>query len=244
MDDDELKSDYASRQPYGEWLDRNLVNLRDLQVPNKKVPDHTKEELVQLQKAFGYRVRGCVARIILPMARNGGEPAGAMGSDTPLAVLSQQPSPCCLSTSSRCLPRLPTLPSTPCARRSSPPPPSMSVPRGQPAGGAMPRTARCSRSSNPILTDTDLLKIKAMDVPGFKIETRLHLLLQKYRRWRRPSSACLWHVDRAYRDGANILILSDRDVDEYHVAIPSAAGGVGAVSKHLVRTRKRTRLWR
>ena len=60
MDDDKLKADYASRQPYGEWLDRNLVNLRDLKVPNKKVPDHTKEELVRLQKAFGYTVRGCV----------------------------------------------------------------------------------------------------------------------------------------------------------------------------------------
>ena len=87
VDDDKLKADYASRQPYGEWLDRNLVNLRDLKVPNKKVPDHTKEELVQLQKAFGYRYED-VSSIILPMAKNGGEPAGAMGSDTPLAVLS------------------------------------------------------------------------------------------------------------------------------------------------------------
>ena len=68
-------------------FDRNLVNLRDLKVPNKKVPDHTKEELVQLQKAFGYRYED-VSSIILPMAKNGGEPAGAMGSDTPLAVLS------------------------------------------------------------------------------------------------------------------------------------------------------------
>ena len=55
VDDEKLKSDYASRQPYGEWLDRNLVSLSSLRVPNQKVPSYTKEQLVQLQKAFGYR---------------------------------------------------------------------------------------------------------------------------------------------------------------------------------------------
>ena len=76
VDDEKLKADYASRQPYGEWLDRNLVPLSSLKVPNKKVPSYTKDQLVQLQKAFGYRYED-VSTIILPMAKNGGEPAGA-----------------------------------------------------------------------------------------------------------------------------------------------------------------------
>ena len=54
VDDEHLKAEYASRQPYGEWLDRNLVNLSDLTVPNRKIPSYTREEMVRLQKAFGY----------------------------------------------------------------------------------------------------------------------------------------------------------------------------------------------
>ena len=90
VDDEKLKADYASRQPYGEWLDRNLVNLSSLKVPNKKVPSYTKEQLVQLQKAFGYRYED-VSTIILPMAKNGGEPAGAMGSGYPAGRFEPHP---------------------------------------------------------------------------------------------------------------------------------------------------------
>ena len=63
------------------------MNLSDLTVPNRKIPSYTREEMVRLQKAFGYRYED-VSTIMLQMAKNGGEPAGAMGSDTPLAVLS------------------------------------------------------------------------------------------------------------------------------------------------------------
>ena len=87
VDDDKLKAAYASRQPYGEWLDRNLIRMEDLKVPNQKVPSHSKEDLIRLQKAFGYRYED-VSNIMIPMAKNGSEPSGAMGSDTPLAVLS------------------------------------------------------------------------------------------------------------------------------------------------------------
>ena len=91
---------------------------------------------------------------------------------------------------------------------------------------------------NPILTETDLLKIKAMDVPGFKVVT-LSICYYKNTDLEKAIERLFVDVDRAYRDGANILILSDRDIDEYHVAIPSLLA-VGAVSKYLVRTRKRT----
>ena len=54
IDDETIKNFYAKRQPYGEWLDRNLVTLADLKIPNERVPSHEHAELVRLQKAFGY----------------------------------------------------------------------------------------------------------------------------------------------------------------------------------------------
>ena len=81
-----LRDYYAGKQPYGEWLDSNLVHLHDLKIPNKRVPEYTKEERARLQKAFGYTYED-FRESILPMAQNGSEQIGAMGIDTPLAVL-------------------------------------------------------------------------------------------------------------------------------------------------------------
>ena len=92
VDDEKLKETYASREPYGEWLDRNLVQLRDLKIPNCKVPSYTPDELTRLEKAFGYSYEQ-VNEIVLPMAQKGAEPSGAMGTDTPLAVLSSRRPP-------------------------------------------------------------------------------------------------------------------------------------------------------
>ena len=78
-----------ARQPYGEWLNSQLVNLSDLKIPNQKVPQYSKEECQRLQKAFGYSYEE-VKTSILNMAMNGSEGIGAMGIDAPLAVLSEQ----------------------------------------------------------------------------------------------------------------------------------------------------------
>ena len=79
VDDDELKEKYASRKPYGEWLDSYLVELKDLHIPNKRVEEYTDEERRRLQKAFGYTYEE-VRNSILPMAKNGSEPIAAMGT--------------------------------------------------------------------------------------------------------------------------------------------------------------------
>ena len=76
--DEELKASYAARQPYGEWLDKNLVHLSDLSIPNHRVEMSSKEQLARLQKAFGYTYED-VRNTILPMARTGAEPTAAMG---------------------------------------------------------------------------------------------------------------------------------------------------------------------
>ena len=80
IEDDKLKEEYATKNPYGEWLDSNLIQLKDLKIPNKKVPVHTKEERARLQKAFGYTYEDFKTSI-LPMALNGTEQTGAMGID-------------------------------------------------------------------------------------------------------------------------------------------------------------------
>ena len=77
VDDEKLKEYYASREPYGEWIDRNLVDLKNLKIPNTKVPSYTGEELTRLQKVFGYKYEE-INSLILPMARLGAEPSGAM----------------------------------------------------------------------------------------------------------------------------------------------------------------------
>lgn len=91
---------------------------------------------------------------------------------------------------------------------------------------------------NPILTSTDMMKIKAMRQPGFQVET-VSILYYK----NTPLDRALEHlevaVDRAYREGANIIVLSDRGVDENHVAIPALLA-VSAIEQHLIRTKKRT----
>ena len=234
-DDEKLKEYYASREPYGEWIDRNLVQLSGLKIPNVKVESYTGEQLTRLQKVFGYKYEE-VKELILPMARLGAEPSGAMGTDTPLAVLSGQHPPLFNYFKQRF------------AQVTNPPidairekiVTSTSVYVG--AHGNLledkPENCKVLKVHNPILTSTDLLKIKYMNVPGFKVAT-VSINYYKNTSLEKAIDRVFLEVDRAYKDGANIIILSDRDIDEYHVAIPSLLA-VGAVSKYLVRTRKRT----
>ena len=92
IDDQELKNMYADREPYGEWLDGALIELKDLKIPNESVQTYTKEECKRLQKAFGYTYED-VRTTILPMAVKGGEGISSMGIDVPLAVLSDKRQP-------------------------------------------------------------------------------------------------------------------------------------------------------
>ena len=88
IDDDTLKEKYANRQPYGEWLDNNLVQLKNLKIPNKKVQEYSRQRRKQIEKAFGYKYEE-IKDAILPMAQNGSEKIASMGCDRPLAVLSK-----------------------------------------------------------------------------------------------------------------------------------------------------------
>ena len=168
LEDDKLKEEYATKNPYGEWLDSNLIQLKDLKIPNKKVPVHTKEERARLQKAFGYTYEDFKTSI-LPMALNGTEQTGAMGIDTPLAVLSNKHQP--LFNYFKQLFAQVTTPPIDSIREKVVT--STTVYLGTEGNILEEKAENCKqlRINDPILTNTDLLKIKNMNVEGFKVET-------------------------------------------------------------------------
>ena len=235
IDDDELKEKYATKQPYGEWLDNNLVQLHDLKIPNQKVPMHTKEERARLQKAFGYTYED-LKTSILPMALNGSESIGAMGIDTPLAVLSNKHQP--LFNYFKQLFAQVTNPPIDSIREKVVT--STTVYLGTDGNVLEEKAENCKqlKINDPILTNTDLLKIKNMKVDGFKVET-IPIIYYKNTYLEKAIDHLFVEVDRAHREGANIIILSDRGVDENHVAIPSLLA-VSALQQYLVQTKKRT----
>lgn len=233
--DDELKNRYAARQPYGEWLDRNLIKLADLPIPNHKVERYSKEKLPQIQKAFGYTYED-VQSTILPMAKTGAEPICSMGIDIPLAVLSDHNQP--LFNYFKQLFAQVTNPPIDAIREEIVT--DTTVYLGDDGNLLEEKAENCRvlEVKNPILTSTDLMKIKEMKKPGFHVET-VSILYYKNTPLKRALDHLFVSVDRAYRNGANIVILSDRGVDENHVAIPSLLA-VSAIEQYLIRTKKRT----
>ena len=235
IDDDQLKEAYASRQPYGEWLDNNLVELKNLKIPNERVPEFSAEERHRLQKAFGYTYDE-MRTSILPMAENGGEAIAAMGVDTPLPFLSKTYHP--LFHYFKQLFAQVTNPPIDAIREHIVT--STTVYIGAEGDVLEEKAKNCNvlKVNNPILTNTDLMKIKSMKEDGFKTAV-VPITYYKNTKLERAIERLFVEADRVYREGANILILSDRGVDENHVAIPSLLA-VSALNQHLVKTKKRT----
>ena len=233
--DEEIKLHYASKAPYGEWLDSNLTRLKYLKVPNAKVEEHHREERRRLQKAFGYTYED-VMTSILPMAQNGSEPIAAMGSDKPLAVLSNQPQPLFDYFKQNF------------AQVTNPPidaireeiVTSTTIYIGKDGNLLEEKADNCKviKVVNPILTSTGMLKLKRMSLPGFKV-AEIPILYYKNTKLSKAIRRLYVEADKASAAGANILILSDRGVDENHLAIPSLLA-VSALHQHLVATKRRT----
>ena len=235
VDDGELKEHYACQQPYGEWLDAHLVYLRDLPIPNRRVEKATQQWRDRLYKAFGYTYEE-VKDAILPMARDGAEPTSAMGVDTPLAVLSENHPP--LFSYFKQLFAQVTNPPMDAIREEIVTDTTVYVGSG---GNLLEEKAEnCTvlQIRNPILTSVDMMKIRYMKRPGFHVET-ISLLYYKGSPLENALDRLFVNVDRAYKNGANVIILSDRGVNENHVAIPSLLA-VSALEHYLVRTKKRT----
>ena len=237
ISDEELKHKYTSKHPYGEWLENRLIHLKDMPIPNKKTVTYKRDELERLQKVFGYTYED-VNDYLRPMALSGSEPVAAMGADTPLAVLSKKPQP--LFNYFKQMFAQVTNPPIDAIREKIVT--ASAVYLGADGNLLNDRPENCDSIcvQNPILTNTDLLKIKHMNIDGYRVAV-IPITYYKEQKLENALSEICLKTDRAMRDGANIIILSDRDIDEFHLPIPSLLA-VSAVQQHLVRSKKRMSL--
>ena len=213
----------------------NLLKLKDLSIPNKKIPVYTQEERDIMYRAFGWNYED-VNEMILPMAKTGVEPTASMGVDTPLAVMSDK-HPALFNYFKQLF-----------AQVTNPPIDSLrekivtdtTVYVGSDGNMLEPKSSNCTvlEINNPILTGVDMLKLKNLNRPGLKTAV-VSLLYYKNTSLKEALDNLFITIDHEYHNGSNIIILSDRGVDENHVAIPSLLA-VSGVEQYLVRTKKRT----
>ncbi len=235
ISDEECKESYSGRHPYGEWLSLNLLHLSELKIPNKKIPVHDQGTRDRLYRVFGYTYED-VKRGILPMAENGIEETASMGTDIPLAVLSEKHQP--LFSYFKQLFAQVTNPPIDSIREEIVTDTCCYVGSDGNLLAAEGKNCHVLQINNPILTGVDLLKIKALDQKGLRSGV-VSILYYKNTSLEKALSHLIVAVDRLCAKGVNIVILSDRGVDENHVPIPSLLA-VSAVEQHLVATKKRT----
>ncbi len=232
VDDAELKHDVAGRFPYRKWLDKNVFELAELDDAEPPPPIEG-EALAALQRAFGY-TDDDVELVIAPMAQTGKEPVGSMGTDTPLAVLSDR-APNLFAYFHQLFAQVTNPPIDPIREALVM---SLETTMG-PDGNTFEETPeQCHQLHlrGPIIDSRDLAKIRAVREGVFDPAT-LSLLWPAADQAQWLSRA----LDRLRRaavqaidDGHNVLILSDRGVTARHVAIPALLA-LSAVQQHLVR---------
>lgn len=233
--DEELKLQYASNNPYGEWLNLKLLHLEDLKAPDKKPRMHDQALRDQLYRVFGYTYED-VNDQILPMSKEGKEPVASMGTDVPLALLSKL-HPSLFHYFKQLF-----------AQVTNPPIDSLrekvvtdtTIYIGSSGNLLEEKAGNCAmlEINHPILDARDMDKIRSLDKPGLKSRV-ISLLFYKGMPLKDALDQLFIECDRAYRDGCSILILSDKGVDESHMAIPSLLA-VSALEQHLVATKKKT----
>ena len=235
IEDYDLKNEYASSNPYGEWLDTYLLHLKDLPAPDKKTHIHSQHERDILYKVFGYTYED-VKDIILPMARVKLEPTSAMGTDIPLAIYSKNH----LSLFHYFKQLFAQVTNPPIDSLREEVVTDTTIYIGSDGNLLKDKSDNCTvlEVNNPILTSRDMDKIRQLNQTGFKNET-ISLLFYRSTSLKEALDNLFIECDKAYRNGANILILSDKGVDEGHMAIPSLLA-VSALEQHLVKTKKKT----
>lgn len=235
IEDYDLKKKYASSNPYGEWLDTYLLHLKDLPAPDKKTHIHSQHERDILYKIFGYTYED-VKDIILPMARVKLEPTSAMGTDIPLAIYSKNH----LSLFHYFKQLFAQVTNPPIDSLREEVVTDTTIYIGSDGNLLKDKSDNCTvlEVNNPILTSRDMDKIRQLNQTGFKNET-ISLLFYRSTSLKEALDNLFIECDKAYRHGANILILSDKGVDEGHMAIPSLLA-VSALEQHLVKTKKKT----
>lgn len=233
ISDEELKETICSQKPYGDWLNQNKIRLEELPEPRVAFTHLSDESILKYQKAFGYSTED-IDTIIKPMALDGKEPIGSMGTDTPLAVLSDQPQHLS-SYFKQLFAQVTNPPIDPIRERMV-----MSLAAFVGNNGNLleesPMHCHTVALKQPILTSTELEKIRSIDTGIFQAKT-----IQIYFRADGKPGSLKDGIDRicryaedAVHDGFEVLILCDRAVDSDHVSIPSLLA-TAAVHHHLIR---------
>jgi glutamate synthase (NADPH/NADH) large chain len=233
ISDEELKQTICSRKPYGDWLNQYKIRLEELDEPRVTFTHLSDASILKYQKAFGYTTED-VEMLIKPMALEGKEPVGSMGTDVPLAVLSDQPQHI-TSYFKQLFAQVTNPPIDPIRERMV-----MSlatfVGNNDNLLEEQPEHCHTVALKHPILTSTELEKLRSIDTGKFQAKT-----LQTYFRADGKPGSLKAGLDRlcryaedAVRDGFEVLILCDRAVDSDHAAIPSLLA-TAAVHHHLIR---------
>jgi glutamate synthase (NADPH) large chain len=237
IDDAELKHSIATAKPYGEWLNKNIVRLSDL--PGHPVPEPSHATVLLRQQVFGYTHEDL--RILMaPMANKGEEAIGSMGTDTPLAVLSdRQPS---LFNYFKQLFAQVTNPPLDAIREELVT--SMSTALGPERNllNPEPESCRMIKILSPIIDNDDLAKVRNISHEGFRAVTlpMRFKVAERGEGMHRALAELCQTATATIRSGATILILSDRQIDQDYAPIPSLLATSG-LHHHLVREGARTK---
>jgi glutamate synthase domain-containing protein 2/glutamate synthase domain-containing protein 1/glutamate synthase domain-containing protein 3 len=239
VSDDEVKERIVSEKPYRQWLDQHLISLGDLPAASE-LPAGNPETLLQRQQAFGYSFE-MLRKFLEPMAKIGVDPIGSMGHDAPLAVLSDRP-----QLMYNYFKQL-------FAQVTNPPIDSnfeeIITAQGTtlgPEGNLIdprPESCRQIRLETPILKNEELAKLRHIERDGFKT-AELAIVFPAAEGAQGMVSAIeaiYAQADRAIADGATLLILSDRSVNENNAAIPALLA-VSGLHHHLIRQGTRTKV--
>ena len=236
--DEELKKEIASQSPYGEWLKENQVNLEDLPYSGETIKKAS-DDLLQKQIAFGYTAED-IKIVLSPMISSGGEATGSMGNDTPLAILSEKPQ--LLFNYFKQLFAQVTNPAIDSIREELVM--SMESTLGEEKNLLSESALHCAKLKikHPILSFEEMEKIRSLDQPNIK-SVQLSMTFnasEGVEGLEKGVERLCAQASEAINEGATILILSDKDMDEGKAPIPSLLAA-GAVHHHLLREQTRTK---
>ncbi|MBD1857628.1 MULTISPECIES: glutamate synthase large subunit [Leptolyngbya] len=236
--DEEIKHQIASAEPYQDWIDQHMVSLADL----KDAPPSSSDlnTVLQRQLAFGYTFEE-LRLLITPMARDGVEAVGAMGADTPLAVLSDRPK--LLYDYFKQLFAQVTNPPIDSIREEIITSAETTIGAEKNLLKPVPESCHLIELKSPILSNEELAKLKQVDEQGFK-STTIAIVFDPKSGVTGLESAIdnlCTQADQAIEAGINLIILSDRSVDAENAPIPALLA-VAGVHHHLIRTGARTRV--
>jgi glutamate synthase domain-containing protein 2/glutamate synthase domain-containing protein 1/glutamate synthase domain-containing protein 3 len=237
--DAEIKESLASRQPYGEWLEKNQFTLDKLPTP-PRVQETDHETIVMRQRAFGYTHED-IRMLIAPMAAKGEEPVGSMGTDTPLACLSDKPQP--LFNYFKQLFAQVTNPAIDPIREELVMSLTSYIGNERNILAETPSHCHTLKLPHPILTNFDLEKLRRVSTSEL-LSTTLPILFSVSdgeKGLERSLDMLCRRASLSIKSGYSLLILSDRGVDEHYAPIPSLLA-LTAVHNHLVREGSRTQV--